>query len=186
MIYESNTTYNILSGALRGNNNEVTTSQKLIQDTLNMYEDSTGIGDDILHSLNYRVEVFKIDENEGGLQFGTSYLYPGMVNGEYYMTKGHFHAISNRAEFYLCLKGEGLLLLMDRDRKWWAEKVRPNSLHYIPGDVAHRLINISEEILTVLACWNSDAGHDYGSIENKGFSVRFFNKDSVVTAVEQK
>ena len=73
----------------------------------------------------------------------------------------------------------------DRDRRWWTEKVMPNSLHYIPGDVAHRLINTSDEILTVLACWNSDAGHDYASIEEEGFSVRYFKIDGKPTPVEQ-
>ena len=81
----------------------------------------------------------------------------------------------------LCIKGEGLLVYMNRSREWWVEKVLPNSLHYIPSDVAHRLVNTSDEILTVLACWNSDAGHDYESIESNGFPVRFFKDDSMIT-----
>jgi len=186
MIYESRAVYDILTGMLGGKENEVIRSQRTISDTLNMYKNQRGINKDSLDLLNYRVEVLKIDESEGSLQFGTSYVYPGTVNGEYYMTKGHFHAITNRTEFYLCIKGEGLLLLMDRERKWWVEKVKPNSLHYIQGDVAHRLINTSDEILTVMACWNSDTGHDYKSIEKNGFPVRFYNVDSKPTAVEEK
>jgi hypothetical protein len=32
------------------------------------------------------------------------------------MTKGHFHAIENRAEYYWGIEGEGILLLMDKKR----------------------------------------------------------------------
>ena len=185
MINPSRATCDILQGTLNGKDNEVTKVQRTISNTLRMYANTEGIDQDVLDQINYRVEVFKVDENEGGLQFGTSYLYPGTINGEYFMTKGHYHAIANRTEFYLCLKGEGLLLLMDRDRHWWTEEVEPNSLHYIQGNVAHRLINTSSEILTVLACWNSDAGHDYASIEEEGFSVRYFKIDGEPTPVEQ-
>jgi len=185
MIHESRAVYDIVSGSLAGKENEIIRSQRKIKDTLNMYANQQGLNPDLLDLLNYRVEVLKVDESEGGLQFGTSHVYPGTVNGEYFMTKGHFHAISNRTEYYLCLKGEGLLLLMDRDRHWWVEQVKPNSLHYIQGDVAHRLINTSDEIMTVMACWNSDAGHDYQSIEQMGFPVRFIKVDSKPTPVEK-
>lgn len=185
MIHEPRLFYNIKTGNLNGDPSLILRSEKLISNTLNIYKNKTNVSEDVLNSINYKVEVFKEDENEGGLQFGTSYLYPGNVNGEYFMTKGHFHSISNRTEFYLCLSGEGLLVFMDRDRMWWAEKVSPNSLHYIPADVAHRLVNTTDNILTVLACWNSDAGHDYESIETNGFPVRFFNINSVVTPIEE-
>lgn len=185
MINLSRATYDIRSGTLSGKDSEIVRAQRTISNTLGMYANREGLDQATLDRLNYQVEVLKVDEVEGGLQFGTSYLYPGTINGEYFMTKGHYHAITNRSEFYLCLKGEGLLVLMDRDRHWWTEKVMPNSLHYIPGDVAHRLINTSDEILTVMACWNSDAGHDYASIEEEGFSVRYFKVDGEPTPVEQ-
>ena len=31
----------------------------------------------------------------------------------------------------------------------------PGSVHYIPGNTAHRLINTGEEILSVSTCWQS-------------------------------
>jgi glucose-6-phosphate isomerase len=108
----------------------------------------------------------------GGLFFGASTIYPGKVGNEYFMTKGHFHAQSGRAEFYWGIQGKGMLILMDRNRKTWAEKVFPGSLHYIGSEIAHRLANTSDEKLVVGACWPSDAGHDYDEIAKNGFSSR--------------
>ena len=34
-----------------------------------------------------------------------------------------------------------MLILMDRERNTWAERMMPGSLHYIPGGVAHRVAN---------------------------------------------
>ena len=81
----------------------------------------------------YEVSSF-LPEQEGtpgGLYFGITYLHPGKVGNEYFMTKGHFHANIDRAEFYWGLEGEGMLILMDQSRRVWAERVFPGSLHYL-------------------------------------------------------
>lgn len=108
----------------------------------------------------------------GGLYFGTSTVMPGQVGAEYFMTKGHFHAQGDRSEFYWGVQGQGFLLLMDRARHSRAEKVFPGSLHYIPAETAHRLVNSGKEPLKVAACWPADAGYDYEEISRKGFSAR--------------
>lgn len=112
------------------------------------------------------------DGTEGGLFFGCTFLRPGTVGDEYFMTKGHFHSKRDTAEFYWGIRGEGLLLLMNEDRTIRAERVRPGSLHYIPGRVAHRMVNVGGETLSFGACWPSDAGHDYETIRREGFSAR--------------
>lgn len=114
------------------------------------------------------------DGTSGGLFFGATFLAPGTVGNEYFMTKGHFHAKRDTAEFYWGIQGEGILLLMNEDRTIRAERVRPGSLHYIPGRVAHRMVNVGEETLSFGACWPSDAGHDYETIREEGFSARVF------------
>ena len=91
----------------------------------------------------YEVSSF-LPEQEGtpgGLYFGITYLHPGKVGNEYFMTKGHFHANIDRAEFYWGLEGEGMLILMDQSRRVWAERVFPGSLHYIASGVADRMAN---------------------------------------------
>nr|MBD3622625.1 glucose-6-phosphate isomerase [Sunxiuqinia sp.] len=113
----------------------------------------------------------------GGLFFGASTIFSGKVGREFFMTKGHFHAQSDRAEFYWGVKGKGMLILMDRERNTWAEEVYPGSLHYIGSEIAHRLANTGTEDLIVGACWPSDAGHDYEEIAVNGFSARLLEVD---------
>jgi len=117
------------------------------------------------------------DGTPGGLFFGVSTILPGKVGNEYFMTKGHFHSTSDRAEFYWGIAGKGMLILMDRDKNTWAEEVYPGSLHYIGSETAHRLANTGVVKLIVGACWPSDAGHDYKAIAESGFSARLLEVD---------
>lgn len=122
----------------------------------------------------YRVQAHMPVEAKkpGGLFFGTSTVEPGTVGGEYFMTRGHFHSRRETGEYYWCIKGEGLLLLMGEDRKTVSLNMTPGVLAYIPGFTAHRLVNTGAEPLVVGACWPADAGHDYATIDREGFSVR--------------
>ena len=67
------------------------------------------------------------------------------------MSKGHFHANIDRAEFFWGLEGEGMLILMDQLRRVWAARVFPGSLHYIPGGVAHRMANTGNTLFSFAA-----------------------------------
>ncbi|MBT5139610.1 MAG: glucose-6-phosphate isomerase [Acidimicrobiaceae bacterium] len=122
----------------------------------------------------YRVESFTpVDPGtSGGLFFGTSFLEAGRVGDEFFMTRGHVHERAEAAEFYWGIEGEGILLMMDEDREIRAETVVPGSVHYVPGRAAHRLVNTGSERLAVGACWPADAGHDYGTVSDKGFAAR--------------
>lgn len=121
---------------------------------------------------------------EGGLFCGGTLIMPGQVGGEYFMTRGHFHARRDRGEFYWCTDGEGILLLMGEDGVCRPEPMRPGTMHYIPGHTAHRAVNTGHEILSFSACWPSDAGHDYSSLAGHPFPVRVFDVDGVATLVE--
>jgi glucose-6-phosphate isomerase, archaeal len=116
-------------------------------------------------------------ETEGGLFWGNTTIDPGRVGDEYFMTHGHFHEKSNRAEFYATVRGTGYLLMMDRDRKAWAEPMSAGSIHYVSANLAHRAVNCGDEPLRFVACWPSDAGHDYESIAEHGFSLRVVCRD---------
>jgi glucose-6-phosphate isomerase len=129
-------------------------------------------------TLVYKVEVHEaVKDIPGGLYFGVSHVYPGRVGYEYFMTKGHFHVRRDTAEYYWGISGHGILLFMDEKREVWAEEIISGSLHYIPGNTAHRLINSGDSELTVGACWPSDAGHDYATIVNAGFSAWVLEKN---------
>ncbi len=122
----------------------------------------------------YRVQSYEpVEEGtEGGLFWGVTFLNPGRVGDEYFMTKGHFHAIRNRAEYYITVNGSGALILMEENRTTWVEWMTPGTVHYISGNTAHRVANTGSTTLSFLACWPSDAGHDYQTIAQHGFGGR--------------
>jgi len=147
---------------------------KCLADLKGIFEDIHAFEKMSHNQTAYEVDVFfPVKEGtEGGLFFGLTHLYPGVVGEEYFMTKGHFHAVENRAEYYWGIEGEGILLLMDKKRDTKAEYMFPGSLHYIPGFTAHRVVNTSSSILSFGACWPADAGYNYETIATEGFSKR--------------
>ena len=129
----------------------------------------------------YRVRFWRPvpDGTPGGLFWGTTFLQPGLVGNEYFMTHGHFHAQMDRAEFYATLRGTGALILMSEDGQTWLQDMHPGSVHYIPGRLAHRVANTGSEPLVFVASWPSDAGHDYARISAAGFGKRLLQRDGI-------
>jgi glucose-6-phosphate isomerase, archaeal len=134
----------------------------------------------------YRVQAYLPvrEGTPGGLFFGTTEIMPGKVGNEYFMTRGHFHAQSNRSEFYWGVKGKGMLIFMDEARNTWAEEMNPGSLHYIGGYIAHRVANTGDTPLIFGACWPSDAGHNYEVIDINGFSARLIESEGHPVLIE--
>lgn len=171
-----------INGQLSGNS--VISKVKKLFELSDIFEDQIAF-----KNMEATLPVYKIDswspvqsDTEGGLFFGITHLYPGLIGDEYFMTKGHFHEIENRAEYYWGIEGEGILLLMDKMRHTRAEYMFPGSLHYIPSVTAHRVVNTGDRILRFGACWPSDAGHNYDIIIKQGFSkrVKEFNNKPVL------
>ena len=46
---------------------------------------------------------------------GVTRMSPGKVANEYFMTRGHIHAVSDRPELYFGLKGRGLMVMESAD-----------------------------------------------------------------------
>jgi glucose-6-phosphate isomerase len=68
-----------------------------------LYRDQTGfaaLAAERGEEVAYEVYEYRPNENPGDLIFGTSILYPGKVGDEYFMTRGHIHAKSDRPEIY--------------------------------------------------------------------------------------
>lgn len=161
-----------LNGKLSGDG--VVDSTRTLGETASIYEHGESLAGDRRQETAYEVSSYLPEKEgtEGGLYFGVTTIFPGVVGDEYLMTKGHFHSRLDTAEFYWGIEGEGMLILMDSDRRVWGERMFPGSLHYIPGGVAHRVANTGAVPLVFGACWPSDAGHDYGTIEKEGFAAR--------------
>lgn len=77
-----------------------------------------------------------------------------------------------------------MLVLRDESDKTWYEPMRPGSLHYIPGRVAHRTVNTGDAPLRFIASWPSDAGHDYGTIAEEGLGGRVVERDGKAVFVK--
>src|SRR5208283_3896456 len=105
------------SGALSGN--AIQESTKLLGQVEGMFQDTGSWKQMDPSTPVYRVQYWKPvpDGTAGGLFWGNSTVFPGKVGREFFMTKGHFHAQLDRAEYYATVSGEGLLLLMDVKRK---------------------------------------------------------------------
>jgi glucose-6-phosphate isomerase len=108
-------------------------------------------------------------EDPNGVAFGTSITYPGKVGAEYFMTKGHFHAVLETAEVYYALSGKGFMLTESPEGDVLLHPLWPGEAVYIPGRYAHRSINSGDVPLVTFYTYRADAGHDYGTIETKGF-----------------
>jgi glucose-6-phosphate isomerase len=119
----------------------------------------------------YRSFVAGVPEQPGHLAHLTTIILPGEVGGEYYMTRGHYHQ-KDSAEVYLGMSGRGLMLMQARDGRFRTEELVRNTTVYVPPGWAHRTVNTGPQELVFLAVYFSDAGHDYGPIEEQGFAAR--------------
>lgn len=127
--------------------------------------------------LVYKFYELEVPQTEGDILFGTSIVYPGKVGDEYYMTKGHFHTILETGEVYYCLSGEGYMLMENPEGDWQIEKFEPGQAVYVPPRYAHRSINTGSAPLVTFFAFRGDAGHDYGTIETKGYRKLVLEKD---------
>ena len=120
--------------------------------------------------LLYDVYEIKRPEVAGELLMGVSFVHPGKVGSEFFMTKGHFHTILDTAEVYTCLKGEGYMVMETPEGDVSVEKLSPNKVLYVPPRWAHRSVCTSrQEDLVFFFVYPANAGHDYGTIEQQGF-----------------
>lgn len=174
--------HDLYNGVVEGK--DVKTSKKLYKDAKGFYESECDLDE---NTVMY--EVYEYSEEDpkivGNLAWGLTVMYPVLVNEECNMTRGHFHEDLNCAEFYFGLSGEGLLVYMDEEGNTFSEKVEKNSIHHIPGKMAHRLINTGEEVFRVGACWPSMTGQNYKKVEEMPFPYRVFKKDGKIIVKER-
>lgn len=120
--------------------------------------------DPLIYSFNNTIPK----ANDQELLFGETILYPGSINGEYFMTKGHNHQVPC-AEVYYGIEGEAIVLCENSEDSY-ETKLVPGSVVYCKPGYAHRVINKSDSICRFFCVCRADAGHDY----NVKFSKRYF------------
>jgi glucose-6-phosphate isomerase len=154
-----------LSGARPSIRRHLSKMQNMFADA-EAYAAARAQGDPVV----YEFYDMGVPHSEKDVAYGTSITYPGKIGREYYMTKGHFHTVIDTAEVYYCLRGHGFMMMESPEGKVeWRELTRGTAV-YVPGRYAHRSINVSatEPLITFFA-FPGHAGHDYGTIETRGF-----------------
>ena len=149
-----------------------TTTRRMLSNMKGMYLDNKAFDDKLEKGdiCVYEFYELGIPEKSSDLAFGTTILYPGKVGHEYFMTKGHFHKKLETAEVYYCTKGHGYLLIEDPEGRTEIQEMTPGISVYVPPNYAHRSINVSNiEPFIMFFVFRADAGHDYKTIETKGF-----------------
>ncbi len=135
--------------------------------------------------LVYEFFDMGVPQSAGEVAYGTSITYPGKVGDEYFMTKGHFHSVLDTAEIYYCLRGRGLMMMENPEGDVQWEEFTPGKGVYVPGRYAHRSINTSpDEPLITFFAFPGHAGHDYGTIESKGFRKIVVERDGAPAVVD--
>ena len=130
--------------------------------------------------LHYETFESAVPEEYGQIKFCISKLYPGVVGEECFMTKGHYHTVPQTGEIYLCLKGQGLMMMKLSDGTCQWQQFVPGRMVYVPPYWAHRSVNTGADPLISLCMYPGDAGHDYGDIEKEGFPKRVFLREGRV------
>lgn len=135
----------------------------------------------------YEVTAVPFANTEGALHYAAGCLYPGKIGDEYYLTKGHFHAWRAASEIYVGLQGEGVMLLEGEDpADNMMVPMRPNSVIYVPGYVAHRTMNTGSTPLTYLGIYPYNAGHDYGTIATNNMRNVVVERDGRPVMMERQ
>ena len=163
-----------------------TASKRKVSNMKGMYSDSAAEqalidGDD---PMVYEFHEIGVPEDPGEVACGTSITYPGKVGNEYYMTNGHYHSILDTAETYYCISGKGYMLCESKDGDVRPYELSPGVMVYVPKGYAHRSINTGDTPLVTFFAFRGDAGHDYGTIKQKGFRKIIVEKDGKPQVVD--
>ena len=162
------------------------TTKRYLSQMKDMFCD-TGAAEEMLKKedvLVYEFHELGCPERAGDLAFGTTILYPGQVGNEYFMTKGHFHTILETAEVYWTMSGEGYMVMENPEGDTLEERLTPGQAVYVPRSYAHRTVNTGKEPLVLFYVFQADAGHDYGTIETKGYHKLIVEKDGTPAVVD--
>ena len=170
-----------------GLSGDVEPIRRKLSEMAGMYADQQALdamvadGDPIV----YEFYDLGVPSDAGEIAFGTSITYPGKVGDEYFMTKGHFHSILETAEVYYCLSGKGRMMMENPEGDWKSCEMTAGRAVYVPARYAHRSINTSpNEPLVTFFAFRGDAGHDYGTIEEKGFRNLVVERDGAAVVVD--
>jgi glucose-6-phosphate isomerase len=158
--------FDLVQGIMKNPDNHLV---RRASDMRGYYSDDGALEELIDHGDPVHYEVFEkeIPEQYGHLRFCISSTQPGTIGGEYFMTKGHYHTIAETAEIYLCLRGQGYMLMKTSTGEGAYEK-------FVPG----------QKPLISFCVYPGNAGHNYGDIKIEGFPMKVVNQNGRVVFQE--
>jgi glucose-6-phosphate isomerase len=136
-----------------------------------IYADSAAFADVVAREADrivYYVHEVRPDAVRGDLIFGTTFMEPGKIGDEFFVTRGHIHAIGNRPETYYGESGEGLMLLESPEGETRILEIAPRVMVYVPPLWIHRSVNTGTTPLVMSFCYPNDSGQDYDIIARSG------------------
>lgn len=145
--------------------------QKYLSDLDGIYGDASAFKSALQESAKrivYTVEDVRPAASAGDLIFGTTFMEPGRIGDEFFMTRGHIHATANRPETYYGESGEGLMLMEAPDGEVSILEIRPKIMVYVPPLWIHRSVNTGTTPLVMSFCYPVDSGQDYEVIARSG------------------
>jgi glucose-6-phosphate isomerase len=177
------TDFDLIEGIMKEPDTRI---ERRASDMRGYYRNEEALEDIIRRSedpIHYEVFEKDIPEQYGQIRFSISKLQPGTVGEECFMTKGHYHTVVETAEIYLCLRGEGFMVMKTAEGRSRAESMRPGRLVYVSPYWAHRSVNTGDEPLISLCIYPAEAGHNYGDIEKQGFPQRVYRRKGKIEIV---
>ena len=164
---------------INGLSKKAESTKRMLSQMKGMFSDDEAYSRELAKGDRMIYEFYELGcpEEAGQLAFGTSITYPGKVGSEYNMTKGHFHTVLETAEVYYCLSGEGYMMMENPEGDVKVSKLVPGEALYVPERYAHRSINTGDTPLVTFFVFRGDAGHNYGTIETKGYRKLIVEKE---------
>ncbi len=150
--------------------------QKRLRDLSGLYADERAFaalaaerGEEVV----YEVTDHRPSDAAGDLITGVTRMSPGKVGDEFFMTRGHIHAVADRPELYFGLRGRGLMVMESADGQTRSIEITPNVACYVPPFWIHRSVNIGSDDFVMLFCYPADSGQDYDIIQrSNGLRLR--------------
>jgi glucose-6-phosphate isomerase len=157
-------TVHIHQGSLEGATGRY---EKRLSELRGLYEDEAALADALRAGgdrVVYAVEDFRPSNRSGDMIFGVTRMVPGKIGREYFATRGHIHARSDRPELYYGQKGRGLMLMESPGGEVRVAEIGTGSACYVPPFWIHRSVNVGGEDLVMLFAYPADSGQDYAVI----------------------
>jgi glucose-6-phosphate isomerase len=160
--------------------------EKRLSELDGIYADADAFAAALSHGdgVVYAVEDYRPSKASGDLCFGVTHMLPGRIGNEFYMTRGHIHAIGNRPETYRGELGHGVMLMESPEGESVILEVAPGATVYVPPYWIHRSVNTGSVPLVMSFVYPADSGQDYGIIaRSNGMKVRVMVDGSSWTPV---